>query len=143
MNEALLAKQMTKQDAAMMGALELAYVGDCVFELIVRTRLLRTSGRKVKELHGLVVKHVCAAGQAALANRIFDQLTDDELAVFKRGRNHQANVPKSASVSQYRKATGMETLFAYLHLSGQTERMHRLFYAAFIDDNDKTNTDKG
>ena len=132
MKEALLTTQMTKQDAAMLGALELAYVGDCVFELIIRTHLLRTSGRKVKELHGLVVKHVCAAGQAALANRILDQLTDDELAVFKRGRNHRhPRIPKGSSPAEYGLATAFEALMGYLYLCGETERILALTESAF------------
>ena len=80
---------LARRNAAALGALELAYIGDCVFELIVRTRLLRESGKRVGELHGQVVASVCAAGQAALARRIYDFLTEEEKAVFQRGRNHR------------------------------------------------------
>ena len=132
MNEALLSMRMTKQEAAMLGALELAYVGDCVFELIVRTHLLRTSGRKVKELHGLVVKHVCAAGQAALAGRILALLTEDELAVFKRGRNHRhPRIPKGSSPAEYGLATAFEALMGYLYLCGETDSIRELTEPAF------------
>lgn len=123
---------LDRRAAAQLGALELAYVGDCVFELTVRTRLLRETGKKVKELHGQVVAHVCAAGQAALARRIYDRLTDEERAVFLRGRNHRhARIPKGSSPSEYALATAFEALLGFLYLCGETQRINELTATAF------------
>ena len=134
MENSLLSAKMSPLEAAQLGALELAYVGDCVFELIVRTRLLADSGRKVKDLHGLVVKHVCAAGQAALANKILDRLTEEELAVFKRGRNHRLpRVPKGSNPAEYGVSTAFEALIGYLYLCGETERIRELTELAFTE----------
>ena len=135
MENNLLSAKMTPLEAAQLGALELAYVGDCVFELIVRTRLLADSGRKVKELHGLVVKHVCAAGQAALAQKILERLTEEELAVFKRGRNHRLpRVPKGSNPAEYGMSTAFETLIGYLYLIGETDRIRELTEFTFAQD---------
>lgn len=118
--------------AAQTGALELAYIGDCVFELIVRTRLLQETGKKVKELHGAVVSYVCAAGQAALAQRIFDRLTEEERAVFLRGRNHRhIRIPKGSSPAEYAQATALEALLGYLYLCGDIDRIRALTAYAF------------
>ena len=133
---------MNEPNIQLYSAGALSYYGDAVLELLTRRHLLESGIGDAGELNRMARAYVTAASQAQGYEKIKSMLTEEEDMYFKRGRNHQANVPKSASVSQYRKATGMETLFAYLHLSGQTERMHRLFDAAFIDDNDNTNTDK-
>ena len=134
MNEICLTKKMEPKDAAMLGALELAYVGDCIFELLVRTHLLQESGCKVKELHSMVVKHVCAAGQAALAHKILPLLTEQELSVFKRGRNHRhPRIPKGSSPAEYGLATAFESLMGYLYLCGQTERLEELVALSFAE----------
>lgn len=131
-NDLLNSVPLDRRTAAQLGALELAYVGDCVFELTVRTRLLRETGKKVRELHEQVVEHVCAAGQAALARRIYDRLTDEERAVFLRGRNHRhARIPKGSSPSEYALATALEALLGYLYLCGDTQRIGELTASAF------------
>ena len=123
---------LARRDAAALGALELAYIGDCVFELIVRTRLLRESGKRVGELHGQVVASVCAAGQAALARRIYDFLTEEEKAVFQRGRNHRhPRIPKGSSPGEYALATALEALLGYLYLCGEMPRIYELTEPAF------------
>lgn len=110
----------------------LAYLGDCVLELKVRELLvnqgLSDSGRLNKES----LAFVKATAQAKAMQNILPLLTEEELAVYKRGRNMSGgNVPKSATMSEYRTATGMEALFGYLHLLGQTERIALLFSAAY------------
>lgn len=105
----------------------LAFVGDAVYGLFVRTHLAKIN-RPSKELHRLSVEYVSATSQAAAFEKIKDVLSEKETEVFKRGRNfHTNNVPKSASVGQYHTATGLECLFGYLYLSGETERAERLF----------------
>lgn len=105
----------------------LAFVGDAVYGLLVRTRLAEIN-RSSGDLHTLSVKYVSAVAQAEAYKAIEGILTEKELAVFRRGRNfHTGNIPKSASGSQYHTATGLECLFGFLHLSNQSERAKELF----------------
>ena len=105
----------------------LAFVGDAVYGLLVRTRLAEIN-RSSGDLHSLSVKYVNAVAQAQAFKTIENHLDEKELSVFKRGRNfHTGNVPKSASGGQYHTATGLECLFGYLHLSGQSKRAQELF----------------
>lgn len=105
----------------------LAFVGDAVYGLLVRTHLADTN-RPSGELHRLSVQYVSAVSQAAAFEAIKDLLSEEEMSVFKRGRNfHTGNTPKSATGSQYHTATGFECLFGYLHLSGKSERIEELF----------------
>ena len=119
---------MTNQELQAMSALALAHMGDAVFELLVR-RSLCTSGKTVNgKLHKETVARVCAPAQAAFVGRILPHLTEEETTVYKRGRNaHVSNIPKNATASEYGKATGLEALFGWLYLKGQTERVEELF----------------
>jgi len=122
---------MKDLEIAQLSAGALSYFGDSVLEILTRRRLLESGIGDAGELNKMARAYVTAASQSEGYERIKDMLGEDENMYFKRGRNHQASVPKSASVSQYRRATGMETLFAYLYLSGKTERMQELFDRAF------------
>ncbi len=105
----------------------LAFVGDAVYGLYVRTHLAGVN-RPSGELHKLSVEWVNAASQAKAFKVIEPILTEEESAVFKRGRNfHTGNTPKSATGGEYHTATGLECVFGYLHLSGKTERAEELF----------------
>jgi len=119
---------MTEIEINKMSALALAHMGDAVFELQVRT-MLCTGGLCVNgNLHRETVARVCAPAQAAFADRILPILTEEETAVYKRGRNaHVHTIPKNATASQYGKATGVEALFGWLHLMGRQERIEELF----------------
>ena len=119
---------MTNQELQAMSALALAHMGDAVFELLVR-RSLAVGGKTVNgKLHKETVARVCAPAQAAFVGRILPHLTEEETAVYKRGRNaHVSNIPKNATASEYGKATGLEALFGWLYLKGQTERVEELF----------------
>jgi len=97
-----------------------------VYELLVRKRLL-IEGHHHGKLHELSVKKVRASYQASGAKLIEPLLSEEELAVLKRGRNAKSPVPKSASVGEYRLATGLEALFGYLELRGEHERIAQLF----------------
>lgn len=121
---------MTEKEVNAMSALALAHVGDGVFELLVRTQLC-TEGLCVnRNLHKETVARVCAPAQAAFADRILPCLQEQELAVYKRGRNaHVHMIPKNATASQYGKATGLEALFGWLHLLGKQQRIAELFAA--------------
>ena len=114
----------------------LAYLGDCVLELCVRRQLVANLGYSTsRHLNAEALNFVRASAQAEAMKRILPVLTEDEAAYFRRGRNiGHTNVPKSATVSEYRAATGMEVLFGYLHLSLQTERIDELFKIGYIEE---------
>ena len=108
--------------------LALAYMGDAVFELLVRSWLCDSGKLTTKQLHRATVSYVCAPAQAARADRMLPLLTEDELAQYKRGRNaHVHQVPKNATYAQYARATGLECLFGALYLTGQLDRLNELF----------------
>ncbi len=110
----------------------LAYLGDCVLELCVRRHLVDSGLSTSAHLNQAALDFVRAPAQAEAMNRLLPHLTDEEAAVFRRGRNlGHSNVPKRATVSQYRAATGMEALFGYLHLTAQSDRIETLFRLAY------------
>ena len=114
----------------------LAYLGDSVIELCVRQRLVRLGYSTSSKLNKLSLEYVRATKQAEAMKNILPLLTEEEESVFKRGRNMgHTNTPKSATVSEYRAATGMETLFGYLHLQGRRERIAELFALAYKTEN--------
>ncbi len=113
----------------------LAYLGDSVLELMTRTMLVKSGVADAGKLNKLALDYVKASSQSDAFDRMEPHLTEDELAWFKRGRNnHTMSIPKSASAAQYRKATGMEVMFAYLYLSEKQERMQELFDIGFSRD---------
>lgn len=114
----------------------LAYLGDCVLELCVRRYLVTERGLSTSaHLNAVALDYVRAPKQAEAMKRILPHLTDEEAAYFRRGRNMgHSSVPKRASVSEYRTATGMEALFGYLHLTAQSERIDELFAIAYSID---------
>ncbi len=110
----------------------LAYLGDCVLELCVRERLVREGFSSSAALNRNALIYVRATAQAEAMKQILPLLSEEEESVFRRGRNRgHTNTPKSATVSEYRSATGMEALFGYLHLAGRRERIAELFDAAY------------
>lgn len=118
-----------KFDPKMLSALDLAFVGDGVYGLLVREMLARDGSRPVGELHRMAVAYVNATAQAAAYDRIAPLLTEQEQAVYRRGRNGGAHPPKNANPGDYAKATGLEALFGYLYLNGAQERVRELFEA--------------
>ena len=118
----------------------LAYLGDCIIELCVRQRLVNDGLASSRTLNKAALDYVRAPKQAEAMKNILPLLTEEENAVFHRGRNiGHTNTPKSATVAEYRAATGMEALFGYLHLAGRNERITELFEAAYP----KTKKSKG
>lgn len=119
---------MTKDELLAMSALGLAHIGDGVFELLVRTYLCRSGLAKSGNLHRATVARVAAPAQARFLDAILPHLTDEEQAIYRRGRNtHVHGVPKNATHGEYAKATGLEALLGSLWLSGQQERINELF----------------
>ena len=115
-------------DPRQLSPLNLAFVGDCVYEMLVRETLVCDANRPVNDLHRESVKYVSAAAQTEAFAKIKDVLTEEETAQFKRGRNAKTgHSPKSATDAQYHTATGVEALFGYLYLSGKIDRIRELF----------------
>ena len=119
---------------SQIGAHALAYLGDGVIELLVREALILKGYEKSGKLNNEARNFVTAVAQNEAYLRIKDMLTEEEEAIFKRGRNSShLNIPKSASPIEYKNATGFEALFGYLHLSGQKDRITELFRHAYGD----------
>ena len=119
---------LTAEQLSTVSELALAYVGDAVFELLARTELCCAGSAKVKDLHARTVALVTAPAQAAFVEAVLPRLSEEELTVYKRGRNtHTHQAPKSATPGQYARATGLETLFGWLWLTGQKERVSELY----------------
>ncbi len=109
---------------AQMNALVLAYVGDTVYDLYVRTKLILSSDATANMLHRKAIDFVCASAQAEAADRAMEYFTEDEMAIYKRGRNSKhATVPKNADLGRYHKATGLESVLGYLYLDGKVDRL--------------------
>ena len=112
----------------LLSPLSLAFVGDAVFSLEVRRRIVLDKSRPVGDLHKLAVKYVNAASQAQTIKNLLPVLSEEEETVFKRGRNaHTTHTPKNQSEGDYHYATGLEALFGYLYLTGNSERIEQLF----------------
>ena len=112
--------------------LALAFIGDAVYEVFVRARVLAEANTSANTLHKKAIAYVKASAQARAAKALIDTLNEDELAAFKRGRNAKsATVPKNADLTDYRYATGLEALFGYLYLSGKSERLNELMMKAY------------
>lgn len=115
-------------DTHSYSPLTLAFVGDSVYDLLVRQHLVTLANRPVKELNKMKVTLVNCKSQADAVNVIIDSLSEDELDVYKRGRNVKVNTAsKHSSLADYHSATGLEALFGYLYLNGNTDRIKELF----------------
>ena len=117
----------TKIPAREYSPLTLAFIGDGVYELFVRSRIVGNTNAPAGKLHKMCVHYVKAQAQAEAAKTMMDTLSEDEMWVFKRGRNAKSpTVPKNADVTDYRLATGFEALIGYLYLEGKEERITEL-----------------
>ena len=127
--------QKIPSDPTHLSTSRLAYLGDAVWELCVREMLV---GQNVRAPSGEALRYVTAGAQAAAVRRIGPYLTEEEEAVWRRGRNMgHSNIPKSATLGEYCAATGLECLFGWLYLSGKRERIRELFAAAFPQESEE------
>ena len=107
--------------------LVLAYIGDSLYDVYVRSRLIAENGDlSAHKLHVEAIRYVKAHGQSAAVLAIEDKLTEDELSAYKRGRNTNSHPPKNADMVDYKSATGVEALIGYLYLKGESERILEL-----------------
>ncbi|MEE0969125.1 MAG: ribonuclease III domain-containing protein [Clostridia bacterium] len=121
-----------KIDIKTVSTSALAYLGDSTIEVCVRRFLVEEGLSSSRHLNSAALGFVRAPEQAEAMLNIAEHLTEEEAQVYRRGRNlGHSNTPKNCTVAQYRAATGMETLFGYLYLLGETERIDELFRIAF------------
>lgn len=115
-----------------LSPLTLAFVGDAVYEVYVRTMLAKDVNMQVAKLHRLAVKYVSAVAQSNIVHRISDNFTEEEMNIYKRGRNaHSHTSAKNADIADYRCATGFEALVGYLYLKKSSERLNEILELAF------------
>lgn len=117
-----------EQNPKLLSPLTLAFLGDAVYELCVRQRIVSEGNMPVNNMHKKAVGLVNAKAQSEGLARIFEALDEEEQAVYKRGRNaNTTSSPKHAALADYRRATGVEALFGYLYLRGEIDRINTLF----------------
>ena len=120
-------------DIRTYSPLTLAYIGDAIYDLVIRTVVVERGNKSANNLHKKTVTYVNARVQAKMIDALESELTEDETAVYHRGRNAKSyTAAKNASIIEYRKATGLEALCGYLYLSGQQDRMLYLIREAIV-----------
>ncbi|MBQ8182628.1 MAG: ribonuclease III [Clostridia bacterium] len=123
-----LCSPLSEPEARMYSPLTLAFLGDAVYSLLVRNMLAKTANKPTGKLHKESIIYVNAAFQARMIKELLPHLSENETYIFKRGRNaHSAHSPKNQSDADYRYATGLETLYGYLYLCGETQRLIDIF----------------
>lgn len=133
--EAGFMPRYTPEEAQMLSGLQLAYIGDSVFDLLVRTRILAT-GSRVHDLHRMATARVNAVSQARALEKLLPRLSPEETAIVRRGRNAHAHhtVPKAATQGDYSRATGLEALLGYLYLTHAESRLCEVFSIILEDE---------
>ncbi len=116
-----------EEEINLLSPLTWAYVGDCVYELYIRTNLVNETNLKPHKLHIETIKYVKAKSQAKLLEKIYDELTEEEKNIVRRGRNAESHhLPKNANVQEYKYATAFEALIGYLYLTKKWERLKEI-----------------
>ncbi len=119
--------ELEDTDIRSYSPLTLAYIGDAIYELVIRTILVEKGNTQVNKLHQRASKLVKASAQSEIIEKLKPYLTEEEMGIFKRGRNAKSfTMAKNASMSDYRRATGFEALMGYLYLTEQWDRMLEL-----------------
>ena len=126
--EEIIKRKKDIQEVRLMSPLVWAYVGDCIYELYIRTELVNNTKLNPHKLHIETIKYVKAQAQAEILARIYDELTEEEKDIVRRGRNAENHhLPKNANFSDYMYATAFEALIGYLYLSKQDSRLEEIF----------------
>lgn len=119
-------------DIRTYSPLTLAYIGDAIYDLIIRTVVVERANRSANQLHKMTTRYVNARTQAQMIEVLEEYLSEEEISVYHRGRNAKSYTSaKNASIAQYRKATGLEALFGYLYLQNKMDRLLALVCLAF------------
>ena len=122
-------REFSEQEARNLNPLQLALIGDGVYEIFIRNYILSNNvDLNAHKIHVKAIEYVKAKSQSLIMHKIEESLSEEEMYIFKRGRNAKsATVPKNADVRDYRMATGFETLIGYLYLTGKGERLESIF----------------
>jgi ribonuclease-3 family protein len=121
--------KLSTREAKQLNPLVLAFVGDAIYEVFVRSYIVNNNrDMKVHKLHVKAISFVKAHAQSEFMKMLIDELNEEEMSIFKRGRNTKSGtVPKNADVTEYRMATGFEALIGYLYISNQNDRLNEIF----------------
>ena len=123
-----------EEEVNLLSPLTWAYVGDCVYELYIRTKLVNQTNLKPHKLHIETIKYVKARSQAKILETIQEQLTEEEKDIVRRGRNAESHhLPKNSNVQEYKYATAFEALIGYLYLTKKSKRLKEILN--FVGDN--------
>ena len=129
--EPLRLRKRTIEECLSADAVMLAYIGDAVYSMYVRERVVQMNITKVQVLHTIVTEFICAKSQAKVLLEIEDTLTEQEQAIARRARNSNVNVPKSSTVQEYRSSTAFEAVLGFLYETRQDERLQHIMEQAF------------
>lgn len=129
-------ERKTAFEAKQYNPMTLAYLGDAVYELMVREHLALEGSQPVGVMHDKALAFVSAGAQSAVFDQILPLLSEEEAAIYRRGRNAKSNPGRrNIDLMEYKRSTGLEALFGYLHLQGHTERLQEIFavICAFVE----------
>ena len=124
-------KKMTKVEAKSLNIINLAFIGDAVYSLYIRQKLLSEKEEKPNDLNKASSALVCAEAQSGLSERLLSVMTEEEVDIFRRGRNAKSHLKKNATVAVYHASTGFEALLGFYYLKGEQERLEEIVEAAF------------
>lgn len=125
--ESIIKREREETQVKLMKPLVWAYIGDCVYELFIRMKLVSVTNLDPHRLHIETIKYVKAKAQAETLQKIYEKLTSEEKEIVRRGRNAQAHhIPKNAELVDYKYATAFEALIGYLYLTKQDERLKEI-----------------
>lgn len=125
--EGIIERKRSIEEVKLMKPLVWAYVGDCIYEIFIRMKLVNSTNLDPHRLHIETIKYVKAKAQAETLNKIYDNLNEEEKDTVRRGRNAQAHhQPKNAELADYKYATAFESLIGYLYLTKQDERLKEI-----------------
>ena len=130
-------KTLNQDELRSLNPIKLAYVGDAIYELYIRTYILDKFNLKIKDINKKCITYVKATAQAQIVNHIIPMLNEEEQSIIKKGRNAPIHsYPKNTSIIEYKMATGYEALLGYLYLDGNTERIEEIITAGinFIEE---------
>lgn len=129
--ESIGIRKKTSEEIHFISPLVYAYIGDAVYEVYIRTYILHRYGGNVNMMHQIATRFVKAGAQAAVVRALEDQWSEEEWGIIKRGRNQKSgSIPKNASLSDYRYATGFEALLGYLYLMDKHDRIEEIIKRA-------------
>ena len=130
--ENIINREKKVEEVKLMPPLVWAYVGDCIYELFIRMQLVNTTKLNPHKLHIETVKYVKAKSQAETLKKIYEELTDEEKDIVRRGRNAENHhLPKNANATDYMYATAFEALIGYLYLTKQDERLNGILNKSY------------